>query len=49
MTSGWLYTLAAVIVPALWGIAMYHAFGIWDRRRQRAIQRDAPPPVDYSI
>lgn len=49
MTSGWLYVLACVIVPAVWGVAMYHAFEIWERRRRRAIQRDVPPPIDYSI
>jgi hypothetical protein len=49
MASGWLYVIACVTIPALWGVAMYYAFGLWDRHRQKSIQKDAPPPVDYSI
>lgn len=49
MTSGWLYALTCVVVPGLWGVAMYYVFGLVERRRQKSIQRDAPPPVDYSI
>ncbi len=49
MPSGLIYVIACVIVPGVWGVVMYYAFGLWDRRRQKQIQRDAPPPVDYSI
>lgn len=49
MSSGWGYALACVAVPAVWGVVMYYAFGWWDARRRRRAQRDAPPPIDYSI
>jgi len=38
-----LYAAACVVVPALWGLAMYKVFG----RVQR--QRKGPPPIDYMI
>lgn len=44
-----LYALACVLVPAAWGVAMYHAFGWWERRRGRRADADAGQPVDYSI
>jgi len=47
--SSWLYVAACVVVPAVWGVLMYWAFGALDRRRRRAARNDAPPPVDYSI
>lgn len=47
-TPGWLYVLACVTVPALWGIVMYHLFGWWDRRRKRRASEELPH-VDYTI
>ncbi len=46
-----LYALACVLVPALWGVAMYYAFGFVDRRRAARAKQAAPemPPADYSI
>jgi hypothetical protein len=46
--SSWLYVAACVVVPGAWGIAMYHAFGVIERRRKRNV-KNATPPVDYSI
>jgi hypothetical protein len=44
----WLYVAACVVVPGVWGVAMYYAFGAIDRRRKRSVKSDTPP-VDYSI
>jgi len=56
MSSTILYAIACVIVPALWGVAMYHAFGWWEARRARrggsparAADDDRRPPINYSI
>ena len=46
-----LYSIACIMVPALWGFAMFHAFGFVDRRRRAAskpTEREIPP-IDYSI
>ena len=50
------YVALCLIVPAAWGVAMYHAFDWFARRRASAKGRDsgdhAPeeqPPIDYSI
>ncbi len=49
--SPWLHALACVVVPALWGVAMFYAFGAFDHRRERDSKSDAArlPPADYSI
>ncbi|MBK8995563.1 MAG: hypothetical protein IPM35_07435 [Myxococcales bacterium] len=44
-----LYVAACVVLPAVWGVLMYFAFGALERRRQKNVRRDAPPPIDYSI
>jgi hypothetical protein len=44
----WLYAIVCVLVPAAWGLVMYHAFSFMDRRRMEA-KPDDPPPIDYSI
>jgi hypothetical protein len=46
--SSWLYVAACVVVPGVWGVAMYHVFGFIERRRKRSVKSDTPP-VDYSI
>lgn len=46
--SSWLYVVACVVVPGVWGVVMYHAFGFIERRRKQRTKSD-PPPVDYSI
>jgi hypothetical protein len=46
-----LYALACVVVPAVWGVAMFYAFGFVDRRRRlraKPAEQDLPP-IDYSI
>jgi len=45
------YAIACVVLPALWGVLMYYAFGFVQRRRERRSTRRAgdPPPADYSI
>jgi hypothetical protein len=45
----WLYVLACLAVPPIWGYAMYRVFGIWERRRALAGRRPEVPPIDYSI
>ncbi len=45
---GPLYALVCVVVPAVWGTAMYFAFDLWERRRRRVAAR-LPRAVDYSI
>jgi hypothetical protein len=47
--SGWIHAAACVVVPAAWGIAMFYVFEAIDRRRLKRAQREAPPPIDYSI
>ena len=47
--SEWGYAALCVVVPAVWGILMYYAFGALDRRRRNLSKRGDPPPVDYSI
>ena len=42
----WLYALLCVVVPAVWGVAMYYAF---TALKKRPAQHDDPPPIDYSI
>lgn len=44
-----LYAIACVVAPALWGVAMYYAFGWLRRRMERGGGKDDVPPVDYSI
>jgi hypothetical protein len=46
--SAWLFVAACVVVPGVWGVAMYYAFGLIERRRKHKSKSDAPP-VDYSI
>jgi len=46
--STWVYVAACVVVPGVWGVAMYHVFGMIERRRKQRTKSDAPP-VDYSI
>jgi len=52
----WLHAALCVVVPALWGVVMYHLFNaVAKRRAQRAGEEpgahpaDLPPPIDYSI
>lgn len=44
----WLHVIACVVVPAGWGVLMYFAFNVLDRRRAEPRPED-PPPIDYSI
>jgi hypothetical protein len=47
------YGLGCVVVPAIWGVAMYYVFGWIQRRRERLRGRTGapgdPPPIDYRI
>jgi hypothetical protein len=45
------YAVACIVLPALWGVLMYHVFGLVQRRRGRRAMHEAshPPPIDYSI
>ena len=45
----WLYALACVVVPGVWGVIMFYVFNAVGRRRAQREQRDRPPPIDYSI
>lgn len=45
----WLYAVSCVVLPAVWGVLMYFAFGALERRRKKSSAKDAPPPIDYSI
>lgn len=45
MSRGWLYALACVVVPAVWGVVVAAAFSRFDRRSGRRGGR----PVDYAI
>ncbi|MBK7579120.1 MAG: hypothetical protein IPI67_02850 [Myxococcales bacterium] len=47
--SAWLYPLACVVLPGVWGVLMYFAFGAFERRRRTSVKKDALPPIDYSI
>ncbi|MBI3202598.1 MAG: hypothetical protein IT377_08665 [Polyangiaceae bacterium] len=47
--KSWLFAASCVVLPALWGVAMYFAFGAVERRRKRLLPKDPPPPIDYSI
>ena len=47
--TGFLYVAACIVVPGVWGVFMFWAFGALERRRKRLERRDAPPPIDYSI
>jgi hypothetical protein len=42
----WLYVVSCVVVPAIWGVAMYYVFSALKKRPR---QDSDPPPVDYSI
>jgi hypothetical protein len=42
----WLYAVLCVLVPAIWGVAMFFAFNALKKRPR---EEDDPPPVDYSI
>jgi hypothetical protein len=49
-----LYAILCVLVPAAWGLVMYHAFGFVDRRRRvregaRPAAEPEYPPIDYYI
>jgi hypothetical protein len=44
-----LYLAACLLGPPAWGVAMYFAFGLVDRRRRRAATEQALPPIDYAI
>lgn len=43
-----IYAIVCVVAPAIWGVAMYFAFG-WLKRRLERRGKDQLPPVDYSI
>ena len=45
----WLYAILCVIVPGVWGVAMYYAFGAWQRRRAHDDAEQGPPPLDYTL
>lgn len=49
MIRSWLYALACVLVPAVWGGLMYLVFGWWRARRGTLPPRREKPPVDYII
>ena len=49
MTGSILYASACVLVPALWGVVMYHVFGWIQRRTRRGGPKADVPPIDYSI
>lgn len=45
----WLFAVSCVVLPAVWGVLMYFVFGAFQRRYERVVRKDAPPPIDYSI
>lgn len=45
MSRGWLYALACMVVPAVWGVVVAMVFTRWERRNGRRDGR----PVDYAI
>ena len=47
--SDWLFALACVVLPGVWGAVMFLAFRAYDKQRRKAGKRDDLPPVDYSI
>jgi len=47
--GGWLYAAACVAVPAVWGIIMYLAFNLVDRRHRDERPDAELPPIDYTI
>jgi hypothetical protein len=47
--SLWLYSGLCVVVPAIWGVAMYFAFNALSARRRAEQSAQDPPPIDYSI
>jgi hypothetical protein len=45
----WLHALLCVVVPCLFGLTMYFAFELWNRRRLRSSSDRELPVIDYLI
>ncbi len=43
------YALVCFLAPTAWGVLMYFALELMDRRRRAAAAKRERPPADYSI